>query len=262
MRHVETVRSFAEIDVAARSIVLCDLDGCLISGRHVHEGARAFVDACGDRLWIVSNNSSDTAGTLAARLDELGIIVDAGRILLAGEESVRRLADDPQAKAALVYADAPLRSLATSLGIANDAGVPEVLLLGRDSRFSLELAEEIASHIVDGAVLWATNLDLTHPTAHGRPVPETGALVAAIEACTGPLSVKSIGKPSSDLIEIALERSGADRGRALFVGDNDATDGVAARAAGIDFLRILHSAIAPKASTVPHLNGGREVVSC
>lgn len=262
MRHVETVRSFAEIDVAARSIVLCDLDGCLISGRHVHEGARDFVKACGDRLWIVSNNSSDTAATLVDRLAGFDMSVDARQILLAGEESVRRLAAEPQAKAARVYADAPLRSLAACLGIASEAGAPEIVLLGRDPRFGLQLAEEIASHLVDGAALWATNLDLTHPTASGRPVPETGALIATIRACTGPLSIKSIGKPAADLIEIALERSGADRSLALFVGDNDATDGEAARAAGVAFVRILHPVAEPQAASALRLNGGREGASC
>lgn len=262
MRHDETVRSFADIDVTYRSAVLCDLDGCLISGEHVHEGARAFVEACGDRLWIVSNNSSDTAETLAGRLAELGLTVSPQRVLLAGEETVRRVAEDGQKARAAVYADPPLRALANCLGIVGEPAAPDLVLIGRDRRFGLRMMEEIAAHIVGGVEVWVTNLDRFHPAASGNPVPETGAIVAAVEACTGPFPIRSIGKPAPDLIEIALRRSGAERGRALFVGDNAATDGEAARAAGVAFARILHPPIATGGFTARHPGGSHGVSAC
>lgn len=240
MHVADNFASFADIDLTGRSAVMCDLDGCLLSGGHVYEGAGEFVRACGERLWVVSNNSSDTAATLAARLTGLGLPVPADRILLAGEQTVRRLAGDSRKRSVAVFADAPLRELAQELGLAPDEAVPEVVVLGRDGRFGLKALEQLAGLVVDGAELWATNLDLSHPAASGHPVPETGALLRALEACCGPLTVRSIGKPAPDLIEIALSRSGADRSRALFVGDNAATDGGAALAAGIPFARIKH----------------------
>ncbi len=261
MRHLTTISSFVEIELDAASVVLSDLDGCLISGRHVHEGARDFVRACGSRLWIVSNNSSDTAVTLSERLLELDLDIDPRRILLAGEESVRRLAASADAKSAIVYADAPLRALAARLGIACADCNPAAVLLARDQRFGLAMAEEIAGHVISGAELFVANLDLSHPAATGFPVPETGALLATVQACTGPVAVRSIGKPATDLIEIALRRSGAERCRALFVGDNDATDGEAARAAGIGFHRILHPALAV-GPAARHAINGRESLAC
>jgi len=42
---------------------LCDLDGCLISGSTVLPGAKALLDYAGDRLIIISNNSTDTPTT-------------------------------------------------------------------------------------------------------------------------------------------------------------------------------------------------------
>lgn len=255
MRDYVTMRGFAEIDLADHAIVLSDLDGCLISGGHVHDGARDFVDRCGERLWIVSNNSSDTAATLSDTLGALGLAVPASRILLAGEQTVLRLAGDPRRKAAVVYCDRPLRELTGSLGIGCESGMPELVLLGRDRRFNLVHLEVIAAHLVAGAHLWATNLDRSHPAADGRPVPETGTLVAAVLACAGPAPVASICKPATDLIEIALARCGADRARALFVGDNAATDGEAARAAGIAFVRIDHPTLACGASAAVPCGG-------
>lgn len=243
MHDFETVTTFEDIDLAGRSIVLCDLDGCLISGTHVYRSTGAFVKRCGERLWIVSNNSSDTAASLSSRLAALKLDIDAARIVLAGQEALLQFAGQHMGSAISLQVDAPLRLLASQLGIADCAIDPDVVLVGRDPRFNLARLEEIAAFIVDGAQLWITNPDRTHPSATGKPVPETGVLLAAIEACCGPVAARSIGKPAPDMIEIALERSGADRSRALFIGDNAATDGEAARAAGIDFVRIRHAAL-------------------
>lgn len=239
---IATVSSFSEIEVGASAAILCDLDGCLVSGHHLYEGASEFVRACGERLWIVSNNSSDTAFSLSARLERLGLVIAPRRIVLAGEETIRRLMHERPGGALGIYADPPLRLLAQQLGRSHDPVAPDVVVLGRDGRFGLKTIQEIAGHVVDGAELWATNLDLTHPAASGHPVPETGALIAAILACTGPVRVRSLGKPAPDLIEIALGRSGVKAAKALFVGDNAATDGEAACAAGVPFIRIAHPA--------------------
>ncbi|TKT78286.1 HAD-IA family hydrolase [Aquamicrobium sp. LC103] len=262
MQRPETVSSFAEIDLADRSAILCDLDGCLLSSGHVYDGARDFVRACGDRLWIVSNNSSDTSATLAARLVGLGLPILADRILLAGEQTLRFLAQDQSHKALAVYVDAPLRTLAKELGLTNGSATPEIVVMGRDRCFGLGTLEELAAHVVDGAELWAANLDLSHPAATGYPVPETGALLRAVEACAGPFAVRSIGKPAPDLIEIALARSGVERTRAVFIGDNLATDGEAARAAGVAFIRIVHPPVSSELRTDNASNGAREWVAC
>ncbi|HSH46965.1 MAG TPA: hypothetical protein VK991_00005, partial [Halomonas sp.] len=39
--------------------ILCDLDGCLISGDTLLSGVQVFTRQVHDRLWIVSNNSTD-----------------------------------------------------------------------------------------------------------------------------------------------------------------------------------------------------------
>lgn len=262
MLQPETVSRFADIDLTGKSAVLCDLDGCLLSRGHVYEGVRDFVRACGDRLWIVSNNSSDTGATLAARLGEFGLPIEAERILLAGEQTLRRLARDRRHEAMAVYAGAPLQILAKELGLKRGSAAPSIVLMGRDERFGLDMIEELAAHMVDGAELWAANLDLSHPAATGYPVPETGALLRAVEACAGPFAVRSIGKPAPDLIEIALGRSGAERSRAVFIGDNLATDGEAARAAGIAFIRIVHPPVSSGLRAGGVASRAREAVTC
>src|SRR5262249_58472248 len=71
---------------------LCDLDGCLIAGDTVLAGARELLARAGERLWIVSNNSTETPATLAARLERLGLPVRPDRILLAGATPIENFA--------------------------------------------------------------------------------------------------------------------------------------------------------------------------
>jgi ribonucleotide monophosphatase NagD (HAD superfamily) len=53
--------------------LLCDLDGCLVAGGRLLPGARDLVAYARDRLVIVSNNSTDTPATLAAKLARLAL---------------------------------------------------------------------------------------------------------------------------------------------------------------------------------------------
>ncbi len=64
--------------------ILCDLDGCLVSGETVLPGAQAFVEGAGARLMVLSNNSTDTGASLSARLARGGLAVAPARIVLAG----------------------------------------------------------------------------------------------------------------------------------------------------------------------------------
>lgn len=230
-----------DLDLVGRQAVLCDLDGCLISGGRVLPGAHELVAGCGERLWIVSNNSADTSETLSIRLKDIGLAIPAERILLAGEETIRHLARDNAGARVAVHAEAPLRDLAQRLGLEPCDDAPDIVVVGRDSRFGLHLLKTISDQIFDGAELWVTNLDTTHPGPDGLPVPETGALLAAVRACCGPVPAHCIGKPATDLVELALRRSGATAEAAVFIGDNAATDGEAALAAGVEFIHIAHA---------------------
>lgn len=263
MRPIGKQTGLLDLDLVDRRAVLCDLDGCLISGGSVLPGAHELVAGCGERLWIVSNNSADTAETLSTRLDGIGLEVPAERIVLAGEETIRHLARSYAGARVAIHADAPLRDLAENLGLepCDREPDPDIVVLGRDARFGLVLLETIAHQIFEGAELWVTNLDAAHPGPDGLPVPETGALLAAVRACCGPVPAHCLGKPATDLVQLALRRSGATAETAVFIGDNAATDGEAARAAGVEFIHIAHAFTAGSGEPIAPATFGRRV-SC
>ncbi len=230
--------------VGDAALVLADLDGCLVSEGQAYPDAAGFVGACADRLWIVSNNSTHTASALGAELAAQGIFLPAGRILLAGEQTLRHLhATRPDARIAL-YATGGLQAEARALGLRLDDAAPDIALLCRDPGFTLRDLERLAAQLRAGARLWVANTDRVHPALDGRPIPETGVLLAAVQAILGEVAFECLGKPHLHMAEIALQASGVAPHRALFVGDNADTDGAMARAAGMPFAHLLREAAA------------------
>jgi HAD superfamily hydrolase (TIGR01450 family) len=223
------------IDLSAWSAVFCDLDGCLIAGDRVLDGACELVAALGDRLWIVSNNSTDTEASLAARLAALGLPVRADRIVLAGVETLRHAAAIFGGRAATVHAAPPLKALAQTLGLRDGGDAPAVAILARDPGFGLDSLAALARTVRSGGALIVSNLDTSHPGPDGAPVPETGACLAALRAMLPDLAFRAVGKPAPHLFEVALKRAGVPREAVLFIGDNPDTDGAGAAAAGIAF---------------------------
>lgn len=223
--------------VEAAGIVLCDLDGCLISEGRLFEETPAFVEACGDRLWVVSNRSDTTAAALSAQMLELGLNIPFEHILLAGEFTLRRLAELGLTRLSLC-ATPTLKELARILGIDPESQAPESVLLCRDPCLTVDSMGQVLSVITDDIPLWVANEDLSHPSHDGRPVAETGALLAALRAIRPSLTWQCLGKPDPAMLTTALSRADLPPGDAVFVGDNALTDGQAAAAAGIPFFHI------------------------
>lgn len=232
------MQEFLATGMAGKAAVLADLDGCLISGETVLAGVPELFSRFGTLLWIVSNNSSDTALSLSARLARMGLEIAPARLFLAGEQTLRRIAlERPGARIAL-YAAAPLQDLARDLGLHLDRKDPELAILARDPDFAFCDLRELAAHLHHGLPLWLTNTDASHPGPDGTPEPETGALFAALEATVPGIVYAHLGKPDPYLLELALGRAGVRADQALFIGDTQATDGGAAIASGMPFVLI------------------------
>ena len=233
--------------LADRDAILSDLDGSLVSAGTVLPGVAELFARSASRLRVVSNNSTDTAQSLAIRLAGLGLSLPSERLFLAGEATVRHLAHTvPGARIALFAAPA-LQSLAESLGLRPDRQTPEVAMLARDPGFSFDDLILLASLAHDAVPIWITNPDPMHPGANGTPVPETGAIWAAVCAAAPNATAQSLGKPAPDLVHAALAHAGVAASAAVFLGDTDATDGKAARAASVEFV-LLRRPMAGRAS--------------
>ncbi|MDE8654478.1 HAD-IIA family hydrolase [Novosphingobium album (ex Liu et al. 2023)] len=226
--------------IAAGDHFILDLDGTLLRGGAATEGARDFLRAVEGRFALVSNNSRETGRSLSSRLRRVGFDIPADRIVLAGEEAVGFVAREYPGARCLVATSTVLRHCARRHGLVPVAEKADVVLLGRDTRWSYGKLALLANEVRRGAVLVAANPDLTHPGNDGLIVPETGSLLAAVEAAAGIAATHVIGKPAAMLFVAALERLGSSRAGTIVIGDNPLTDRAGASALGLRSL-IVHA---------------------
>jgi HAD superfamily hydrolase (TIGR01450 family) len=223
---------------AARGYLI-DLDGTLMSGRHLLAGARELLARLEGRFCIVSNDSEHTPQQLLARFADLGIRLEVNQVILAGTCALERIASKHPGGRVMVLGSTPLRTYARRLGLEVDAAQSDVVLVARDRRFSYGKLAAAAEAVTRGAALYVACPDTSHPGANGQPVPEAGALAAALLACTGPVDHVVIGKPQPAMFRLGCERLGIDPAHGVMIGDNPLTDGAGAAAIGLAFWQVV-----------------------
>lgn len=212
---------------------LIDLDGTLIRNGKALPGAARLLQNLGDRFMVVSNNSTDLAPALSRVLRHLDLSVDSGQLLLAGEQTVRRLARDNPGRRVLVAGSQQLRNLAGKLGLVMCDREPETIILARDLNFSYKRLWQISNLLRAGAELVVTNPDQNHPGPGSEGVvPETGSLMRAVVACSGVVPTLIFGKPEPPLFAAGADSLGLAAEQITMIGDNPDTDVLGARRYG------------------------------
>ncbi|MFV0473650.1 MAG: HAD family hydrolase, partial [Pikeienuella sp.] len=182
------------------------------------------------------------AAIMSRRLAALGLDVAASRILLAGEQTLKLLAAERPGARVRLFAAPALHEVLAGLALTACVDDPDLVVLARDPAFGVEEMGETLRAVAGGARLIVTNTDHAHPGADGHPVPETGALLAALLKVRPDLPHVGIGKPEPALIRAALDLAGAEARDCVFIGDNPSTDGAAAARMGMIFHHIDRSA--------------------
>lgn len=214
----------AWLRVYAAQLVLCDLDGCLAVENVPLPGARRFVEVLGDRLTVVSNNSTLRATELAAMLDVYGLTIDPRAIYLAGEVAIRIVAAKHPDCRALVVGSPQMRDLAQELGLKLTDDRPDIVVLGRDDELPIHRAQKVINALSRGAAFYLTNPDRSRPGRCGIPQIETGAVQLMLQAVLPHIQPITIGKPSVEFFRHVLADRATDPSQALMIGDTFETD--------------------------------------
>ncbi|PTQ08862.1 HAD family hydrolase [Sphingomonas oleivorans] len=220
--------------IAQADGILIDWDGCIALANRPQAKALAFLARHRERIAIVSNNSTHLPEDFARIMARAGVPIPPERIILAGMEAIRHAAT--LGGRAMLLASQRLRAEALSLGLTLSRGETDLVVLLRDTRFTYAKLERATNALRNGARLILANDDLNHPGPHGRIVPETGALLAALEAAVRPAEIATdrIGKPAATLFCRAFDALAVDPRRSVMIGDNPDTDIAGAAALGMD----------------------------
>jgi HAD superfamily hydrolase (TIGR01450 family) len=222
--------------------LLLDLDGVVYVGPEpVAHAVDALLAAVGSGVATayVTNNAARPPEVVAEHLRTFGLPVDAHDVVTSAQAGAREVAARVAAGSRVLAVGGPGVAAALAarglVPVARADEGPAAVLMGYGPQVAWTDLAEAAYAVGAGALLVATNTDLTIPTARGI-APGNGTLVGAVVAATGREPVVA-GKPFAPLMDESVERIGARQ--PLIVGDRLDTDIEAGHRTGIPSLLVL-----------------------
>lgn len=220
----------------AYDVALLDLDGVVYVGPDpVPEAPENLRKAAkeGMRIGYITNNASRPASVVAEHLASFGLDVIGEDVVTSAQAAAKLISQDfPKGSPVLVIGGEGLYVALEEYGLeavrSSDAN-PVAVVQGFHPDVNWVMLADGAHAINEGARWYATNLDLTIPTAGGK-APGNGTLVQAVRAAVE-VDPTVAGKPEPPLLETSIERLKAER--PLMIGDRLDSDIAGAHAVGI-----------------------------
>ncbi|MFV1949899.1 MAG: HAD-IIA family hydrolase [Anaerolineales bacterium] len=219
--------------------ILLDMDGVLWRGDQPLVDMTDLFDriqGLGLSVYCVTNNSARTVEYYLKKLCVFGVDLKADQIITSAEATANYLINKYPGRGTLyVVGESGLVDTLESFGFRVDLqpGERDILavVVGLDRQLTYQKIDNAARLIRIGAEFIGTNPDQTIPAPTGIS-PGAGTVIGAIEIASNQQAL-IIGKPQSQLFNLALSRSGAAAEQALMVGDRLNTDIAGAQRLGI-----------------------------
>jgi 4-nitrophenyl phosphatase len=228
--------------LAGKTLFLFDLDGVFYKGKEsrVKIGGTEAVQAireAGKRLYILTNNSTDSAETVHNRLIEFDIPVRREEVLTSGLLTAEYLRQRHGKVSYFLVGEEGLDAEMKRFGHRRTRGEEaDFVVIGLDRGITYDKLDHAARLARNGAGIVATHSSRLYMYKTG-PAMATGPLVKAIEYASRKRAIV-IGKPSPLMFSIALARAGVSKKEAVMVGDQVDTDIEGAARAGVDSILV------------------------
>ncbi|MGK5628344.1 HAD-IIA family hydrolase [Streptomyces sp. URMC 123] len=226
----------------AYDTALLDLDGVVYAGGAAIAHAVESLGRArggGMHLAYVTNNASRTPESVAEHLTRLGVPAEPGEVITSAQAVARLISDQlPAGARVLAVGGEGLRVALRERGLEPVESLdeePAAVVQGYDPGIGWTQLAEASYAVARGLPWFASNTDLTIPTARGT-APGNGALVEVVRIATG-ARPQVAGKPLPPMHRETILRTGAER--PLVVGDRLDTDIEGAHAGGVDSLLVL-----------------------
>ncbi len=219
-------------DVLAYETYFFDLDGTIFIGDLLLPGVRQtlqYLREHGKQVLFLSNTTIRTREECRNRLRLMGIEVRTEEVVTAASVSAVYFREmqgmNNRKPQVMVIGEQALKyEMACGGNALTDEPMEAThVLVGMDRNFDYEKLHRAMKAVRAGAYLIAANPDPNCPVV-GDLLPDTWAMVKAIEAASCGTVQEIIGKPSAYYAEKVLEQSGTRRENCLMVGDRMDTD--------------------------------------
>jgi HAD superfamily hydrolase (TIGR01450 family) len=234
---------------------LLDMDGTFYLGDKMLDGAVRMIDvlrARGNDFIFLTNNSSKNPGLYSEKLTRLGLPTPVSKVLTAGGASATHLRLSYPNARVFVVGTAALEEEFTSHGFTLDDASPDIVVLGFDTGFTYNTLWKLCDFARASLPYFATHPDVTCITDTGY-MPDIGATIAYVQACTGRLPDLVVGKPNKIIAEQAAALMGVPVSSLCMIGDQLDTDIMLGANASIPTMLVLTGETSPHhIPTAPH----------
>jgi phosphoglycolate/pyridoxal phosphate phosphatase family enzyme len=214
-----------------------DLDGTVYLGDALLPGAKRTIESlrrAGCRTAFVSNKPTETRQAYADKLTRLGLPTPVEDVVNSTQVFVAELSSRAPGSRVFPIGEQVLHDALVAAGfvLTESPGEIEYVIVSFDRTFVYHKLQVAFDAIRAGAHLVATNADAYCPVPGGGE-PDAGALIAAIEACTGHKLEWIAGKPSPLMMRTAMSALGTKPEDSIMVGDRVETDILMGHRAGM-----------------------------
>ncbi len=222
-----------------------DMDGTINLGYELIDGAKELIELLreqGKAFYFFTNNSSKAPLDYVEKLKKLGFEgITREHIMTSGDVMIHYLKTLMEKPEVYLAGTPELEKQFLNAGITLLPGSTQktgYVVLGFDTTFDFEKADNLCRLIDGGAKFLATNIDRVCPLPGGRFWPDCGSMCAMITHATG-VHPEYVGKPFAHTVDYILDKTGTSRSRTAIVGDRLYTDIKTAVVGGICGIAVL-----------------------
>ena len=210
-------------------LYLFDMDGTLYLGSRLYDFTIELLQEIrrtGGKYLFITNNSSKSVVDYVKKLEKFGIQATREDFMTSSQATAYYLHKYHEGQRLYVCGTESLKEELRGEGFTITTNLDEVdcIVMGFDTELTFQKLHDVSFLLLTRPELpyIATNPDLVCPTEFGS-VPDCGSICGMIYNATGKKPIV-IGKPSSLMPELAMDRLGASKEETCVVGDRIYTD--------------------------------------
>ena len=210
-------------------LYLFDMDGTLYLGSRLYDFTIELLQEIrrtGGKYLFITNNSSKSVADYVKKLAGFGIEATRDDFMTSSQATAYYLHKHHEGQRLYVCGTESLKEELRSEGFTVTTNIDEVdcIVMGFDTELTFQKLHDVSYLLLTRPELpyIATNPDLVCPTEFGS-VPDCGSVCGMIFNATGKRPVV-IGKPSSLMPELAMDKLGIAKDQTCVVGDRIYTD--------------------------------------
>lgn len=235
-----------------KKLFLFDIDGTLAVGDTLYEGSAGLLDhirRTGGKAYYITNNSTRSGSDYVKKFrTAFGLETAEDQFITSGYMTLRFLKRHYQDKKIFVLGTSSFVAELAGNGLqVTEAAQEDIacVVAAYDSELNYDkLIQASRALLTTDVPFYATNPDLRCPIDFGF-IPDCGAICGMLTQTTGKEPVY-LGKPSREVVELCLERSGFSRSETLVVGDRLYTDIACGINGGVDTCVIFSGEACPE----------------